>query len=202
VLLIDLHTASSSSIPFVVEGVGPLSEQARRQIPVPVVVDKPGFFRGTLLAYVASQGHTSVVIEAGQHRAPESPAIHEAALWLMLDGAGVLTRVAELDRDRLQRVVTTGIEPFPQAFELTYRYPVSDSRHFKMINGFNNFDIVTAGQLVAHDGSREVRTPHGGRIFLPLYQHVGEDGFFLVKGGEAPPQTDERWHLPKGDSGP
>jgi len=182
VLLVDLHTASSSSIPFMVEGVGPLSEDARRLLPIPVVVDKPGFFKGTLLAWVAGRGHTSVVFEAGQHRAPESAQIHEASVWLVLAGVGALTKRCRPDRRRLQRQLAAGIQqPLPHAFELTYRYPVVDSSRFAMLNGFKNFDLVEAGELVAMDGRREVRCPHAGRIFLPLYQRSGEDGFFLVR---------------------
>ena len=72
-------------------------------------------------------------------------------------------------------------EGWCRLMELTYRHPVTEQDRFTMVPGFKNFDPVRAGQLLAHDRGGEIHAPADGRLFLPLYQAVGEDGFFLVR---------------------
>jgi succinylglutamate desuccinylase len=40
---------------------------------------------------------------------------------------------------------------------------------------------VKQGELLGRDRNGEVRAPQRGRIVLPLYQELGDDGFFLVR---------------------
>ena len=47
--------------------------------------------------------------------------------------------------------------------------------------GYANFQRVKAGEVVGNDRKGPVRAPKSGRIFLPLYQDQGDDGFFIVR---------------------
>ena len=47
--------------------------------------------------------------------------------------------------------------------------------------GFRSFDPVEKGQVLAHDRHGDLRAHEDGRILLPLYQHQGLDGYFLVR---------------------
>ena len=47
--------------------------------------------------------------------------------------------------------------------------------------GFRNFDPVRAGDEVGADRAGPVRAASAGRLFLPLYQRQGDDGFFIVR---------------------
>jgi hypothetical protein len=47
--------------------------------------------------------------------------------------------------------------------------------------GFTNFMRVRKGDVLATDVRGEVRAPRTGRVFMPLYQAQGDDGFFIVK---------------------
>jgi succinylglutamate desuccinylase len=38
---------------------------------------------------------------------------------------------------------------------------------------------VHAGQLLAHDRRGELRAERDGILFMPLYQPLGDDGFFF-----------------------
>jgi hypothetical protein len=40
---------------------------------------------------------------------------------------------------------------------------------------------VRPAQLLAHDVRGEIRADRAGRILLPLYQALGDDGFFLAR---------------------
>jgi succinylglutamate desuccinylase len=45
--------------------------------------------------------------------------------------------------------------------------------------GFTNFQPVRRGQTLAHDRRGEIAAPETGLVLLPLYQALGDDGFFL-----------------------
>jgi len=44
--------------------------------------------------------------------------------------------------------------------------------------GFRNLHPATQGQLLARDAKGEIRAPRDGLVILPLYQGLGNDGFF------------------------
>jgi hypothetical protein len=44
--------------------------------------------------------------------------------------------------------------------------------------GFKNLSPAAEGQLLARDARGEIRAPKDGMVILPLYQGLGNDGFF------------------------
>jgi succinylglutamate desuccinylase len=52
--------------------------------------------------------------------------------------------------------------------------------------GFPSFRQVEEGEVVALNRTGSVRAPMSGYIFLPRYQDLGEDGFFLLTVEEGP----------------
>jgi succinylglutamate desuccinylase len=65
--------------------------------------------------------------------------------------------------------------------EVRYRHVVRSTDGFSMRPGFESFARVHAGQALADDATGPVKCPESGRILLPLYQGVGDDGFFLSR---------------------
>ena len=47
--------------------------------------------------------------------------------------------------------------------------------------GFANIQRIQAGQLLARDRQGEIRAREDGVLVMPLYQRLGDDGFFLGK---------------------
>ena len=45
--------------------------------------------------------------------------------------------------------------------------------------GFANIQPVARGQLLARDRRGEIRAPEDCLVVMPLYQGLGDDGFFL-----------------------
>ena len=50
-----------------------------------------------------------------------------------------------------------------------------------MQQGYKNFQPIQKGEVVATNQDGPILTPEGGRIFMPLYQKQGSDGFFVTK---------------------
>src|SRR6185503_1806567 len=63
--------------------------------------------------------------------------------------------------------------------EIVQRHAVSERDRFEMDPGFNNFDPVRRGQVVASDNNGRVLAEESGLLLMPLYQKLGDDGYFI-----------------------
>lgn len=179
--LLDLHTTSSTSPPFVT-----LSDTleirrfaARLGLPLILGIDEE---IDTMVDYLSGFGALAIGIEAGRHDDPVSIAVHEAALWISLCATGCLPRGTEVvDLAACRRRLAEARRGLPDVFEVMYRRGIDSDDVFRMAPGFTNFTPVRAGEIVAHDAGGPVPVPMSGHLFLPLYQAQGDDGYFLVR---------------------
>lgn len=181
VYFLDLHTTSSESVPFATFSDSLRNRSFARTFPVPLVLGVEEEIEGTLLDWVDHLGHVAVGIEGGAHRSPESVVHLERAVWLALVSVGVVAMDDVPESDGLRRRLRRAAEAVPSLFEVRYRHGLREGDGFEMKPGFRNFDPVEEGQLVARDRRGEIRAPESGRLFLPLYQSKGDEGFFLVR---------------------
>jgi succinylglutamate desuccinylase len=180
-LIFDLHSSSSVSAPFTLEGHCLVDERKNQILDVPSIIDTAGFFGGTFMSYFRNQGHMASVFEAGRNQTEETIRNHETAIWTILVGFGLLQRSGLPDPASSLDLHHNGSPHLPASLELFYRHAVLPEDNFKMLPGFKNFDPVQRGQQLGVDKSGPVHSPDDGRVFLPLYQPEGEDGFFLVR---------------------
>jgi succinylglutamate desuccinylase len=83
-------------------------------------------------------------------------------------------------RTRLEKSVIG----LPAAVEICLRYHVEEGERFTMLPGFESFQPVRQGELLAlggKSGVREIRCPVGSILLMPRYQGQGADGFFLAR---------------------
>jgi succinylglutamate desuccinylase len=69
----------------------------------------------------------------------------------------------------------------PPVLEVRHRHEIRDEDRFTMRPGYSNFQPVSVDELLATDVAGEIRAPERGRVLLPLYQGLGNDGFFIVR---------------------
>ncbi|HMB67796.1 MAG TPA: succinylglutamate desuccinylase/aspartoacylase family protein, partial [bacterium] len=179
VFVLDLHTASSSTAPFVILGDTLRNREFARRFPLPIVLGLEEHIRGTLMEHLSELGHIGVAVEGGRHEDAASVDRLESVTWLALVQAGCLEAhsVPDLDlhRERLRRAG----EGIPSVLEIVHREPAGPD--FEMIDRFENFQTVRRGVPVAREGVRVIDSPRTARVFLPRYQPVGGDGFFLAR---------------------
>lgn len=180
VLVMDLHTSSAPSVPFIVKGTGALLTRVHERLCIPLITDRQHLLNGMMLDFLESRGYATLAFEAGQHGTEESIDVHEAAVWITLEGAGAVNRTDLLRYESWQKELSVSLDGLPQKLELIHHHPITPGDGFQMLPGFQNFDSVSTGQALARDNKGTIRSPADGRIFLPLYQSVGDDGFFLV----------------------
>lgn len=180
-VVIDLHSFSAEGPPFSVVADTLRNRPIAYELRVPIIFGLEEAVEGTLLGYLADLGHIAVGFEAGQHEDPLTVENHVAALWVAMVAAGLLRRadVPELSRyeDRLEQAAAG----MPRAVEIVYRHAITPEHEFRMDPGFVNFQAIRRGQRLAIDREGEVGSPSAGRILMPLYQGLGEDGFFVAR---------------------
>lgn len=181
VYLLDLHTTSSTSPPFVTlsDTLEIRTFAARLGLPLVLGIEEE---IDTMVDYLSGFGALAIGIEAGRHDDPLSIDVHEAALWTSLHAAGFLAEDSGVvDLAACRRRLAEARRGLPGVFEVMYRRGIEPGDAFRMTPGFTNFTPVRAGDIVARDARGPVPVPIGGRLFLPLYQAQGDDGYFLVR---------------------
>ena len=177
--LVDLHTTSGSAPPFVVVAEGRRSREFARALPAPLVFALSSQIPGTLVEYLAGEGWTSIGFESGSHRGVDSVEFAVAALWIVLEAAGLLERGDGRSAEARDRLAAAS-RGLPGAVEVFAHHPITGNGAFRMRPGYRSFQGVDAGEVLATEGGAEIRSPSGGRLLMPLYQRAGREGFFLA----------------------
>lgn len=179
--VLDLHTTSGISIPFVTLGDTLRNRAFARHMGLPLVLGIEEQIDGALLEVITDRGAVGIGVEAGQHVDPTSVDHHERVVWMALVAGGHV-RADDVPNFRAMKDdLRNAWRGLPAVFEVRYRRPVLPGDGFRMLPGFANFQPVRRGETVARDRGGDICSPEDGRIFLPLYQDQGDDGFFIVR---------------------
>jgi hypothetical protein len=176
-----LHTTSADSSPFIAINDQLLNRSFARQFPVPIVLGLEEYLEGTLLSYLNQTGEVALAFEAGAHDAASSIDLHESFARLALHCTGHLPSNPSDDvavsRARLAKAGRSNLG----FYEVIHRHGLTRDDQFRMLPGWTSFAQVRQGQAVAADQSGTVQAPVAGRLFMPLYQQAGDDGFFVIR---------------------
>lgn len=175
----DLHTTSSESCAFILLNDTLGNREIARKFPVPQILGIEENIHGTLLSYINNLGYRAIGFEAGAHTSEKSVIRSEAFIELLLHNTGLM----KLDEDELvvcEEAISAYTDVPDTYFEILYHHLIDDAEKFKMIPGFTNFDPVKKGTPLAYDDGELIRAPKSGRIFMPLYQKRGNDGFLII----------------------
>lgn len=176
VFVLDLHSTSADGSPFATVGDTLRNRRFAQKLPITIILGIEEQLDGTMLEYLNNAGAVTLGFEGGQHYSGATVTNHEAIVWGALVNSGVL---AQTDQP-LGTSETSGLRSKRgRIFEIRYRHAIGPDDGFEMMPGFDNFDPVRADQPLATDRHGIVTAPESGLIFMPLYQKLGEDGFFI-----------------------
>ena len=178
VYFLDLHTTSAPGKPFATVGDTLRNRRFARKFPVTIVLGLEEQIEGTLLEYINNLGAVTMGFEAGQHEATTSVDHHEAVIWNATVATGNFRREDVNELDHLQSLLSHA-GGGRRVVEVRHRRAISAADDFQMKPGFRNFQPVRRGEVLARDRMGEIRAHETGLILLPLYQKLGDDGFFL-----------------------
>ncbi len=179
--VLDLHTTSGRGGTFTTTADLPRNRRFAMEIPVPLVLGLSEHLEGTLLGYLDQLGYTTTACECGQHREAYAVTRARAAIWLAMRAARLLPEAAVPEADHGHRVMRAARRKLSKVFTTVHRHPVAPEDRYRTRPGFRNFQRIRAGEIVGDDRHGEVPAPHSGRLLMPLYQELGDDGFFVVR---------------------
>lgn len=178
---LDLHTTSGPGGIFSAFTDSLPHRAFADAFPVPMILGLEELVDGTLLNILSEHGVVALTVETGQHDEPESIDRAEAALWIGLVEAGLLTEEQAPEVVTARALLQRDSAHVPHVMEMRYKCDVEPGDGFVMHPGYYNFQAVSEGEHVADDADGPVMLSEGGRLLMPLYQEQGEDGFFLVR---------------------
>lgn len=178
VFVLDLHSTSAGGVPFATVGDTLRNRMFAQKFPVRILLGIEEQLDGTMLEYLNNAGAVTLGFEGGRHDSSETVENHISLVWLALVNAGILP-VADVPNLELHRSrLAAGKRRLP-IVEIRYREAIVADDDFEMNLGFNNFDLISKGQVIARNRHGAIRATESGMILMPLYQKLGEDGFFI-----------------------
>lgn len=176
---LDMHTTSASSVPFITISDSLNNRKFSSNFSIPVVLGIEEYLDGPLLTFINEYGHVALGFEGGAHHDESSIVSCEAFIWKAL----VHSKCVDVSNIpgylHFENVLKELCNEY-QFFEIKYRYQVDEHEQFEMLKGFENFEKIRKNQILALSDGVQIFAPEGGRIFMPLYQKLGEDGFFIL----------------------
>lgn len=184
--VIDLHTVSSDSPPFVAVEDSLAGRRFASAFGLPLILGVEEELRGLLMDYATNRlGCVSAVIEAGRHDDPRAIDTHEAAIWVALAETG-LVPIDAIDHRRPPRAFLTQAARgrARHVYEIAFVHEIRD-RNFRMTPGLDAFAAVRAKRTrIATERDEPLVTPISGLLFMPNRQadpRPGDDGYFIVR---------------------
>ncbi|MCB0502901.1 MAG: succinylglutamate desuccinylase/aspartoacylase family protein [Bacteroidetes bacterium] len=184
-ILLDLHTTSAESLPFILCSNEPRNRRLVIPIPAPTILGVENRIKGTLMNYLNDMGDAAIVFEAGSHSDPASVTYHKSIIQLLLVGTGLMNQCDLEDFESIVNNLYHHSIHMQYVFEIIFRYGIKPGEKFKMRPGFQNFMKIEQGTALADNENGVIVAPLPGRIFMPLYQDKGNDGFFIINEGKS-----------------
>jgi len=186
-ILLDLHTTTAHGGIFAVTGDDLPSLSLAAEMAVPVVKGMMSGLQGTTLHYFRGNNFSTkmpvraISFESGNHDDPTSIDLALAATINLLRALGCV-REEDVDTYHDERLRDSAGH-LPRLTELAYVHRIAHDGgdRFVMRPGYKNFQRVTKGQIVADDKNGEIAVPTDGFLLMPLYQRLGDEGFFVVR---------------------
>ncbi|MEP1033046.1 succinylglutamate desuccinylase/aspartoacylase family protein [Ekhidna sp.] len=176
----DMHTTSSETLPFLTVNDSLLNRNFTIQYPLPIILGIEEYLNGPILSYINELGYVAFGFEAGQHDDMASIENCISFIYLSMVYSGCINKDhCEYQHHHDILAKTTG--DVRHIYEIYFRYAIQEGEDFHMIPGFYNFQRLKRHQHVAESNGNPIRAENDGRIFMPLYQPKGEDGFFTIK---------------------
>ena len=178
---IDLHTTSSKSLPFITINDSLINRGFSSQFPTPIILGIEEYLTGPLLSYINTLGYVSLGFESGQHDDKEAIDNAEAFIWLTLSISEAINKLDHKDFERHFSLLKTNSKGMDSVFEIIFLHRIETNSDFKMEANYESFQKINKGEIIASEKNNDLISEHDGLIFMPLYQKIGQEGFFIIR---------------------
>lgn len=178
---IDLHTTSSKTVPFITINDALINRKFSSLFPAPIVLGIEEYLDGPLLSYINQLGYVSLGFESGQHDALNAITNNVAFIFLTLVYAKAIEKNNVDNFEAYYDALVKASNKNQDIFEVVYLHKLFKGEDFKMNPGFKSFQDVKKGEELAKTKKRIIYSPVTAKVFMPLYQSKGNEGFFIIK---------------------
>ncbi|WP_298237269.1 succinylglutamate desuccinylase/aspartoacylase family protein [uncultured Algibacter sp.] len=176
----DLHTTSSKTLPFITINDALINRKFSKLFPVPIVLGIEEYLNGPLLSYINTLGYLSLGFESGQHVDVRSIENNLAFINLVLHYTGAINKAEAYNLEYYNQLKEES-KSLNRFFEITHLHSINKKDSFKMYEGFKSFQKINKGAKIARNNKEDIYSKHDARIFMPLYQKKGAEGFFIIR---------------------
>jgi succinylglutamate desuccinylase/aspartoacylase family protein len=178
---IDLHTTSGKTRPFITINDALINRKFSKLFPVPIILGIEEFLDGPLLSYINQLGYVSLGFESGQHNDKSAVTNCAAFIYLSLVFSRVIEENNVLNYYQYYNQLKINATNNNQIFEVVYLHKIKEGEVFKIKKGFKSFQTICKGQVLAISNKINVISPFNAKLFMPLNQKKGKEGFFIIK---------------------
>ena len=176
---LDLHTTSADTQPFITISDSLNNRKYSSNFSIPTILGIEEYLDGPLLTYINEFGHIALGFEAGQHDSEVSVDNCVAFLWLALVAAKCVDK-KDVKKYTFYKNSLSLFNENQDFYKIDYKYTIKPFENFKMVKGYSNFQEIVKHELLAYSNESEIDAIQKGKIFMPLYQKKGDDGFFII----------------------
>lgn len=176
---LDLHTTSADTQPFITISDSLNNRKYSSNFNIPTILGIEEFLEGPLLTYINEFGHVALGFEAGQHNKKVSVDNAVSFLWLALVAAKCIQK-KDVEKYSFYKKSLSVFTESQDFYKIKEKYTIKPFEDFKMVAGYKNFQEIEKNDLLAFSNAKEVLANSAGKIFMPLYQQKGDDGFFII----------------------
>ncbi len=176
---LDLHTTSADTQPFITISDSLNNRKFSSNFSIPTILGIEEYLDGPLLTYINEFGHVALGFEAGQHNKEVSVDNCVSFLWLALVAAKCI-RKKDVKKYKFYEHSLSMFNETQDFYKIDYKYTIKPFEEFKMVEGFKNFQEIDADEVLAFSNGKELISNCNGKIFMPLYQQKGDDGYFII----------------------
>lgn len=176
---LDLHTTSADTQPFITISDSLDNRRYSSNFSIPTILGIEEFLDGPLLTYINEFGHVALGFEAGQHQKEVSVDNCIAFLWLALVAAKCIKK-RHVKKYRFYKHSLSMFNENQDFYKIDFKYTIKPFEDFKMVAGYKNFQEIEKNDVLAYSNGKKLISDFEGKIFMPLYQQKGDDGYFII----------------------
>ena len=184
VIIMDLHTTSSPRGIFAVCTNTAMSKKITGELLCPVITNMTAQLKGSMIQYysthvVSNRDITSFAFEGGQHNDEHSVSRLIAG---MVNCMRTINAVSyESVESKHDEILSAYAQGLPKYCIISYVHRIEKASLWKMKPGYQGFQKIKKGEVVASYAGSPVVVPLDGYMLMPLYQKSGNEGFFIVE---------------------
>lgn len=178
---IDFHTTSSKTLPFITINDAIINRKFSNMFPVPIVLGIEEYLNGPLLSYINELGYVSLGFESGQHEDEVAIANCISFIHLTMVFSNALDIEKVIGFPIHYNQLKSQSKNLDQIFEIIYLHRIQEDEDFKMKQGFKSFQDIKKKTILATSNNKPIYSKKSAKIFMPLYQTKGKEGYFIIK---------------------